>query len=217
MNATRTSAPLLDAFYELSLAQPMPDAGLLDDIIARYPEHADALTAFAVELAMDANSNDAGEDGNEPSVPDTAISPAVSRAVSRYHNRLYAAKRSESELVRHSPLDANTGNPFLALDREGFRRLADRLHVSTVFVAKLRDRQIEPDTITDGFRRLVSEELSAPLELVVAHFAARQNPESWRQLYKADEKPQAVSQQTFTDAVKSSGLSEEQQRRLLEL
>src|SRR5882672_1002037 len=66
MNATRTSAPLLDAFYELSLAQPMPDAGLLDEIIARYPEHADALTAFAAELAMDANSNDAGEDGNEP-------------------------------------------------------------------------------------------------------------------------------------------------------
>lgn len=217
MTSGHTAPPLVDALYELSLAEGALDAARLDAIIARYPEHAEILTAFAVELAMDAHIQDSSEDGNYASMASTETSPAVSRAISRFQNRLHATKREQAGNARGSALGPGAANPFLALDRAAFRGLAERLHASTVFVAKLRDRQIDPATVTDGFRRRLSAELSAPLELVAAHFAAPQQPESWRQLYKAIDKPQVAAFQSFGDAVRNSGMDEEQQRYLLAL
>ena len=40
--------------YAMSLAKAVPDAELLDEFARRYPQHADALTEFAIELAIDA-------------------------------------------------------------------------------------------------------------------------------------------------------------------
>ena len=40
--------------YAMSLAKAVPDAELLDEFARRYPLHADALTEFAIELAIDA-------------------------------------------------------------------------------------------------------------------------------------------------------------------
>lgn len=217
MTSARTSPPLLDALYELSLAQDVPDAAMLDKMIARYPEHAEALTAFAVELALDSHFGAPAQASDEIASDPMKISPAVSRAMSRFQNRLHAVKHEQAGTAQAFSSSVGVANPFLALDRAAFRALADRLHVTTVFVAKLRDRQIDPQTMTDGFRHRVSAELQVPLELVVAHFAARQQATEWKQLYKADEKPQAGPRQTFGDAVKSSGLSEEQQQYLLEL
>jgi hypothetical protein len=51
MTATQTS--LRDAMYAMSLAKAVPDAELLDEFARRYPQHADALTEFAIELAVD--------------------------------------------------------------------------------------------------------------------------------------------------------------------
>ena len=50
---TTTQTPLRDAMYAMSLAKPVPDAELLDDFVRRYPQHADALTEFAIELAIE--------------------------------------------------------------------------------------------------------------------------------------------------------------------
>ncbi len=49
---TRSPTPLRDVLYELSLAKDLPDAELLDEFIRRYPEHARALTEFAIELVI---------------------------------------------------------------------------------------------------------------------------------------------------------------------
>lgn len=215
MTSARTSPPLLDALYELSIAQDVPDAAMLDEIIARYPEHAEALTAFAVELALD--SHFAPQVSDEAAIDPMNTSPAVSRAMSRFQNRLHAVKHEQAGTKRASSSSAAVANPFLALDKNAFRALADRLHATTVFVAKLRDRQIDPQTMTDGFRRHVSAELQVPPELVAAHFNAQQQSIDWKQLYKADEKPHTGPCQTFAEAVKSSGLSEEQQQYLLKL
>lgn len=42
-----------DVLYEFALAMEKPNAGTLDDFVRRYPQHADALKDFAVELALD--------------------------------------------------------------------------------------------------------------------------------------------------------------------
>lgn len=214
---TRSPTPLRDALYILSLAQRVPDAELLDDVIRRYPEHAQALTDFAIELAMDALCGDSVADAAESAIDPARVSPAVTRAMSRFQNRLYTAHRAEAAAARRPPQGVAGANPFAELDRATFRAFAERLNANTVFVAKLRDRQIEPQTITDGFRRRVADELTVPLEVIAAHFAAEGHTHFQPQFYKADHKPEAGSRQTFADAVRSSGLSEHQQRHLLSL
>ena len=51
---TAGAPPLREAFYALSMAQRIPDAELLDDVVRRYPIYANELTEFAIELALDA-------------------------------------------------------------------------------------------------------------------------------------------------------------------
>lgn len=217
---TSSAAPLREAFYALSLARRVPDAELLDDVVRRFPQYGDELTNFAVELAIDALRSDFAVDAAEAAIDPDHVSPAVSRAMSRFHNRLHAAGQTvaPSAKIDRSPESAAAQNPFASLSRSEFRAFVGRIDASTVFVAKLRDRQIEPETMSDGFRRLVADELRAPVEVVVAHFAASHAAASLgRQFYKADEKPNGDRKQTFAEAVRNSGLTEAQQQRLLGL
>ena len=53
MSQTLNASPhsLREAFYALSVAQDIPDAKLLDDVVRRYPEFGEELTEFAIALA----------------------------------------------------------------------------------------------------------------------------------------------------------------------
>jgi len=212
------SHSLRDAFYALSIAQDVPDAKLLDDIVRRYPDFGEELTEFAIALAIDALRGERVSDAAEAALDPRVVSPAVSRAISHFQNRLHAVTvaASETETKPATAASAEASNPFVALPRQEFRALAERLNANAVFVGKLRDRQIDPRTMTSGFQRRVAEELKAPLEAVVAHFAASQSAPA-RQFFKAESKPSAGGQQTFEDAVRSCGLTEAQQQALLEL
>ena len=77
MTATQTS--LRDAMYAMSLAKAVPDAELLDEFARLYPKYADALTEFAIELAI----NSLMHRSDEEDVP--ADADAISdRGVSRH-------------------------------------------------------------------------------------------------------------------------------------
>ena len=213
-----TSPDLRNALYALSIAKALPDAALLDDMVRRYPQFGDALTDYAIAIAMDALRGDAVVDAAEAARDPMAMSPAVSRAMSRFQNRVHAI--SEPADQQAAPARAGLAdaiNPFASLSRGEFREFAKRLDANSVFVAKLRDRQIEPDTLTPGFRRQVADNLHAPLEVVIAHFAAAQASGGRTQFFKAEGKPNNGGRQSFEDAVRTSGLSEAQQRALLAL
>lgn len=215
---TASSPSLREALYVLSIAKDAPDAALLDDIVRRFPQFGGELTNYAIAIAIDALHGDAVVEAAEAALDPHGFSPAVSRAMSRFQNRLHAVSEStrlQAETDRSVSTDAI--NPFASLSREDFRGFARRLDASSVFVAKLRDRQIEPDTLTPGFRKRVADDLDAPLDVVVAHFAAAQGGAAGPQFYKADGKPNNGGRQTFQEAVRSSGLSEAQQRALLAL
>lgn len=220
MSQTLNESPhsLREAFYALSTAQDMPDARLLDDVVRRYPAFGKELTEFAIAMAVDALRGDRAAEAAEAALDPGVVSPAVGRAMSRFENRLHAVATgvgaTQVKTVRST--GAHASNPFSALPRSEFRALANRLNANAVFVGKLRDRHIEPSTMTSGFQRRVAEELKAPLDVVVDHFAAKQTAPV-RQLFKAEGKPSTGGQQTFEEAVRSSGLSEAQQRALLEL
>jgi hypothetical protein len=206
------SATPRDAMYELA-SVGIPDADLLESVIRRHPDHAADLTEFAVELALDALRGDAPVDAG---VADVGPSAAVSRAISRFQNKLHEARTAVRSGPSAPPGARAAANPFADLDRTAFRDLAGRLGVSTVFAVKLRDRQIEPETMTDGFRRHVADGLMAPLDVVAAHFAAGAEGGA-RQFYKADGKPSPPPRQTFAEALASSGLSDGQKAFLLNL
>lgn len=220
MSQTLNASPhsLREAFYALSIAQVIPDANLLDNMVRRYPEFGQELTEFAIALAVDALRDQRVTEAAEAALDPSVVSPAVSRAISHFQNRLHAvtvgARATETKPAPAT--SAGAANPFSALPRPEFRALAERLNANAVFVGKLRDRQIDARTMTPSFQRRVAEELEAPLEVVVAHFAASQSA-PLRQFFKAEGKPSAGGQQTFEEAVRSSGLTEAQQQSLLEL
>lgn len=214
MNPTnRTPDDLREAFYELSMAQPIPDAETLDALIRIYPRHAEALTAFAIDLTVDALAH-----SDETFAPeeDEAVSPAVARAMSAYHNRMFELQQ-KSTASSAQAASATVENPFLGLDRTAIRNLSQSIGANPTFVSKLRDRIIEIGTIPRKLQELVASELKVSLQLLSAHLSAHTVVQAQGQHYKADQKPVLGMKQSFQDAVRSSGLTDEQQRHLLSL
>jgi hypothetical protein len=182
-------------------------------LVRNYPEHAAELTEMAIELALDA-LNDNEDNGDNSSAAAAEASEAVSTAMSRFQNRLYQVRTAE----RASQTKAAVGprNPFALLDRAQLRALGQRLKANTVFILKLRDRLIEAETMTEGFKRYVANELKAPFDIVAAHFSGHAEVAA-QASYKADQKPKAGKKQPFEEAVRTSGLSPEQQAYLRSL
>lgn len=199
-----------DVLYALALAMPTPDPKTLDDFVRRHPQHAAALTEFAVELALNAQSI-GDEEGDE--IVDGAVSPAVSRAISHFQNVSFELEKKE---LPEAP--KSFANPFASLSTEGFRAYAATLGANSIFVMKLRDGRIDPESIyaRPGFCRVAADGLNIPVEALMMH--VRSGPTvSAQQLHKSDSKPVADKRETFEEAVRSSGLTTEQQKRLLEM
>lgn len=208
---TESNKPLSDVLCALALAMPVPDARILDDFVRRFPEHAEALTEFAVVLALEP---DRAEDEDGEVAPSAGtVSPAVSRAISHFHNVAF-----ELEKAAGGTAAAAVTNPLSGLSREEFREFASRLGVNSTFAIKLRDRLIDPETIIarPGFCEAAAKAALVPLEVMVAHFRAP-SAISAQTHYKAEVKPGVTTKESFEDAVRRSGLTQEQQRRLLSL
>jgi hypothetical protein len=199
---------LRDAKYYLALRKPVPDAELLDEVVRRFPEHADELTEFAIDLALDS----AAEPEDQPVETSDEASPAVSKAISRFQNRLYAEKKAAA-----FPRPGSTEtNPFASMKRDDLRAFAKNINANLPFVMKLRDRQIQSETIPEGFRHRLSEELSVPIEVLVSHFAGQAEMRTGAR-FKSEGKPAVSAKQSFEEAVRTSALTPEQQKSLLEL
>ncbi|MGY4512958.1 hypothetical protein [Bradyrhizobium sp. USDA 3650] len=210
--ATHTS--LRDAMYAMSLAKAVPDADLLDDFARRYPQYADALTEFAIELAIDSLMHRSDEE--DVPADAEAISAVVSRVMSQFENQLYERRQSRAATPPARAATASVENPFAALDRQGFRALVSQLDVNSAFLSKLRDRTIEPISIPRAYCRHLAQEMDEDADAMAAHlYAPQESVAAGRQFYKAEGKPAATARQRFEEAVKTSGLSEEQQRKLL--
>jgi hypothetical protein len=210
--ATQTS--LRDAMYAMSLAKAVPDADLLDDFARLYPQYADALTEFAIELAIDSLMH--RSDDEDVAADADAVSAVVSRVMSQFENQLYERRQARAATPPARAATASVENPFAALDRQGFRALVSRLDVNSAFLSKLRDRTIEPISIPKAYCRYLAQEMDEDTEAMAAHlYAPQESVAAGRQLYKSEGKPAAATRQSFEEAVRTSGLSEEQQRKLL--
>jgi hypothetical protein len=208
-----------DVLYALAVAMPTPDPKTLDEFVRKHPQHAAALTEFAVELALNAQSI-GDEEGDESF--DGVVSPAVSRAISHFQNVSFELeqRRLPDDLEKKGLPETpkSFGNPFTSLSTEGFRAYAAALGANSIFVMKLRDSRIEPESIyaRPGFCKVAADGLHIPVEALLAHVSSVPTV-SAQQLHKSDSKPVAAKRETFEEAVRNSGLTPDQQRRLLEM
>lgn len=207
---------LREALYTLTFAKEVPDAKTLDDVISRYPQFANELVDFAVELVLDffreENSEDLAVETEEE------VSFAVSKAMSYYQNRIFELKQGKaanSNLADKIEMQS-TENPFANLDRKSFRNFSKEINATPTFVTRLRDRQIKPETIPSSFVERISQKLNKPYEVVMRHFQAPPVLAS-AQHYKSENKPIVQDQCTFEYALKNSGLTEEQQNHILQI
>jgi len=208
---------LRTACYEISMAKEVPDVALLDEVVRRYPQFGSELTEFAILVALDA-LRDRAEAHNAVPEGGDSVSPAVSRAMSRFHNRLHAEGMKAAAAAAKRSTMGGVENPFSGLSRQEFRELAARLDTTTLFLGKLRDREIGPNTLTAGFRQYAAAEMNVPVEILNRHFdAMRGSVGAPATFHKVDGKPSHGECQTFEEAVRSSGMSEQQQRKFLAL
>lgn len=215
---TRTTLVPEDALYQLATEKDYPDAELLERVIMNYPDHAEALTRLAIEIALDRLNGDAPSSIESD---EEDLSPAISRAMSRFENALY---EEQSTKTPSAPVETKSmkrpavpANPFSIISPKEFRAFSKRMGANTVFVAKLRDRQIDVSTMTPGFIAHAAEHLPAEQAVLIAHLSAPPTASAAGSFHKADDKPTSGGRQSLEHAIRSSLLSMEQQAILLRL
>lgn len=212
---TRETSPENDVLYQFALSYEHPDARTLDEFVRRHPEHADALTTLAIELALEQLEPEEPVTA-EPAPLAAASAAIVERAMSRFQNRLFEVRSAAKEPAAHTA-SARPPVPrdvFASRTPEQLQIIIMKLGATPLFVMRLRDRGIDAGTIPAGFVRQLSEALEEPEDIVQAHLAAPAQVHSQTR-FKSDVTPTAGRKITFEEAVRSSGLTPEQQARLL--
>lgn len=204
------SKPLRDVLYAFSLAQEVPDADLLDQFTKLYPGYAAELTEFAIDMFLDAKR---GTDEACQAIRKESVSPAVSRAMSAFQVALQESRGRQESVANEGFFKVEVENPFTRLERNEFRALAKSINANTAFLCKLRDCLIDPQTISQGFLQFLGDKLAVSVVQLEAFFGGK-SPSLAGQHFKAEVKPTVGDQQSFEDAVKTSGLTVEQQQFL---
>lgn len=209
--ATRGHA-LEDVLYQFTLAHPRPDAEAVEAYARDYPQFARDLTELAIDLVLE-DSLPAAEDAVLARTDNDDM--ALERAISRFQNGLFvqAQESAASSATSDAPPPIN---PFAGLDRAGMRAVARALNANTVFVMKLRDRRIRPETMTPGFLAAAAQALNAAND-DFRDYVGAPRAMAGRRRYKSDVTPEAAEKETFEEAVRGSGLSPEQMAFLLGL
>jgi len=172
--------------------EPQRDRSTLERYLAQYPEHTSALIECALELML---------------LP-TEISPvwladsAIEAGWQQFRTQLGTRSERPAE------------NPFATLSPAAFKTLAIRLCINNLLLLRIRDRGIRAASIPGAFMRQLATELGAPLKAVADYLAGPPclAPSS---AFRSPGKPAAAGQVDFSDAVKTSQLTVDQQNRLL--
>lgn len=200
----KSPTDLQDAFDELLTLGEQPSAEILDQVVARYPEHAAALTDFAIEwLAQDLLPP--GED-EELAAADDASSESVQRAMQRFRERLGQVDAAGGQLV--DPFDGRTS--------EDLAKIGVDLDLDKSLMAKLRDRKIDGATVPPQLVERLALALVVSAAAVTAHLnaQARLHHQQDFKMVQQD-KPEAGAKESFADAVRNSSLDDESKERWL--
>jgi hypothetical protein len=212
MTSIKKSSPVLrEVLIQFSVEQDTPDQQLLDSYIEKYPQFESQLRSLASQF-MDAGVEAReweGETGSLDShdIEEAAISVSVFQ--SRYFEEtgcVFGESREDAKTIE---------NRLSSLDRPAYRGLASRLGINTLVLNQLRDREIDSTTISLRFTERLAHELNASVG-VIQQFLSLPPAISAMASFKAEDKPQSNSRESFEEALMHSGLDEEQIRSLLD-
>ena len=214
---SKSQQSLGDVLSLLALEAIKPTAALVNEYRERYPEYADAIADFALQLTLDALLPEPPE--MEPECMAGPPSDIVMSAISNFQNLRFQVEKGARSIDAQPAQNAESGapavNPYARLTPPEFRQLVRDFDVSTQFFLKIRDRQIIATTIPTGFTQHFARASKVDPAILIAHLAAQQSSSTSGKHFKATGKPVNKPQQSFEEAVRTSALSPEQQERLL--
>lgn len=172
--------------------EPTNDRKTLEQYLAEYPEHAQALIACSIELMVDATR----------SFETVATSDrAVDRAWQRFQS------------VVSQPEQAPIINPFATLNPTSLKSLAKKLGINNLMLIRLRDRAIVAATIPRRFVQRLAAELGATTDAVTGYLRSPPAMVSGHS-FRSTVKPAVTEQISFEKAVETSQLTPDQQEAL---
>ena len=184
-----------------------PTAGSLQEWVERYPQFRNDLIDFAAawaeQLVLPAEE-EIGADTEKL---------WVDRAMSHVHNVAYSR---DVETLRETTTDDPVGSLTGDAQRVGTKpaELARACRLDLGLLSKLNNRQIQPWTIPAELIGMLAEQLNKSVPAVMIFFAGSPRAVAAK-AYLSRSKPTGTAQQSFTEAVRQSSLSDEEKARWL--
>lgn len=147
--------------------------------------------------------------------PEKPVDTLVEGAVQK---RSLQTAHTKATIPRSTASRVSEVDFFDDLDTDAFTDIANRVGVNAMFLSRIRDRHIEPDDIPNLWSERVRVALPrhpSPAEWAGYLRGGPQLPTG--AMFKSRRKPKALKRMSFEDAVRSSGLTDEQQVALLAL
>lgn len=167
----------------------------LERYLNTYPEYSLALVDLSIELKV-LNSGDLENSG--------ALNVSVDKEWQLFNNIV--------EQTRNDKL----ADPLTTATREQFKEIAKALKVNTLFLSRLRDKQIELSTIPNQFIERLAACLEVSVEIVKSFLNS--NPTiSSAVSFKAEGTPETTNKISFEKAIETSSLTDEQLNELKSL
>ncbi len=195
---TQIETPLCEVLESFMTAVDHPDRESLERYVADYPHYAEALAEFAAEwLLLDA-------------------APTLAQQPVGVDEKVMA--RSVMERLRPALRKVQSGhealvNPFEGRNPLELKTAASRVGLDTTLLAKLKNRLILFETIPKSLVERLASELGVLAEAVAAWLQAPPRLQAAR--FKAEDKPSATRQESFSEAVERSDLDAAQKRQWL--
>lgn len=188
-NDDRTEDDVLLAYS----VEPTHDLATLERYLLLYPQFAEGLIDCSIEEEVDRGRTR------------SPVTPLSQSSI--------AWKRFEAAMGLNQPV---TFNPFGKLDSRAFRLLATELDMNSLLLMRLRDRVIKASTIPRQLVGMIADKLGVGADSIQAYFQGAPTVALGGAQFKSAVKPTAAPQIDFAEAVRTSQLSEDQTRRLLE-
>ncbi|MDR5751291.1 MULTISPECIES: hypothetical protein [unclassified Caballeronia] len=186
-----------EVLMQFAAEHDLPTPAQLQHYIGMFPQFKAELIEFAAALVEDRFHGEAVE---------TAASEAAAQiAVSQFHNLRYEYAK------RGLPLSsAKAHNPISRLSKTEFGQFVAKLKLPKEVVVKLRDRQIQFETIPVRLIDALASCLEVAKESVVTHLMARPQMARLTTSSLSTGTPRETRQETFEEALASAHLSPEE-------
>lgn len=175
--------------------EPHHDQETLERYISDYPEHSKALASLSVELMIDENLE-------EQYMPSSVSS--INNAWSRFCSAVDSTNREQAL------------NPFSELDAIQLKKVAEAVGINKLMLVRFRDRGIDLATIPIRFIERAATALSISPDILTSYLS-RPPCMASDLSFRSDVKPIATEQISFSDAIESSHLTEEQKEDIKSL